>query len=249
MKSECRGYTFYITVFCLLLTAALSLSGCANPAKAKQDHLTNGDKYLNESKFQEASLEFRNALQIDDKLAAAHWGLARAYEGLERFPEMLDELRKTVTLDKDHSDARIKLGNYYLAGSRNRADIVAEAERLAKEVLDKDPKSIEGHILMGSVLFAQQQKDKALAELNQAIQLDPNRVESYLSMAKFHIAAREPEKAEELLKRGLAVNANSAVAHTEYGKFLAQQNRPAEAEVELRKAVEVGPTDRGARFI
>src|SRR5829696_10524600 len=100
MKSECRGYTFYITVFCLLLTAALSLSGCTNPAKAKQDHLTNGDKYLSESKFQEASLEFRNALQIDDKLAPAHWGLARAYEGLQRVPEMIIALQKTVENDK-----------------------------------------------------------------------------------------------------------------------------------------------------
>ena len=249
MRSECRGYKFHISVFCLLLAAAISLAGCSNPEKAKAEHVNKGEAYLKESKFQEASLEFRNAIQIDEKLAAAHWGLARAFEGLERFPEMIDALRKTVTLDKDNLDARIKLGNYYLAGSRSRADIVAESERLAKEVLDKDPKNIEGHILMGSVLFAQQQKDKAFAELNLAIQLDPNRVESYLSLAKFHIVASEPEKAEELYRRAISVNANSPVAHTEYGKFLAQHNRPSEAEAELRKAVEVGPTDRNARFI
>ncbi len=249
MRSECRGYTFQITVLCLLLAVASSLSGCANPAKAKADHVTNGEKYLGESKFQEASLEFRNAIQIDDKLASAHWGLARAYEGLERFPEMIDELRKTITLDKDNLDARLKLGNYYLAGSRNRGEIISESERLAKEVLEKDPKNIEGHILMGGVLFAQQQKDKAFEELNHAIQLDTNRVESYLSLAKFHIAAREPEKAEELFKRAISINANSPLVHAEYGKFLTQQNRQAEAEAELRKAVEVGPNDRNARFL
>ena len=249
MRSECRGYTFHISVFCLLLAVLISLSGCTNPEKAKAEHVTKGEAYLKDSKFQEASLEFRNAIQIDDKLAAAHWGLARAFEGLERFPEMIDELRKTVTLDKDNLDARIKLGNYYLAGSRNRSDVVAEAERLAKEVLDKDANSIEGHILMGSVLFAQQQKDKAFAELNRAIQIDPKRVESYLSLAKFHIVAKEPEKAEELYKRAIQVNGNSAVAYTEYGKFLTQQNRQPEAEAALRKAVEVGPTDRNARFI
>jgi tetratricopeptide (TPR) repeat protein len=249
MRSECRGYTFQITVLCLLLAVASSLSGCANPAKAKADHVANGEKYLGDSKFQEASLEFRNAIQIDDKLASAHWGLARAYEGLERFPEMIDELRKTITLDKENLDARLKLGNYYLAGSRNRAEIIAEADRLAKEVLEKDPKNIEGHILMGGVLFAQQQKDKAFEELNHAIQLDTNRVESYLSLAKFHIAAREPEKAEELFKRAMSINANSPLVHAEYGKFLTQQNRQAEAEAELRKAVEVGPNDRNARFL
>jgi len=249
MRSECRGYTFQITVLCLLLAVASSFSGCANPAKAKADHVANGEKYLGDSKFQEASLEFRNAIQIDDKLASAHWGLARAYEGLERFPEMIDELRKTITLDKENLDARLKLGNYYLAGSRNRGEIIAESERLAKEVLEKDPKNIEGHILMGGVLFAQQQKDKAFEELNHAIQLDTSRVESYLSLAKFHIAAREPEKAEELFKRAISINANSPLVHAEYGKFLTQQNRQAEAEAELRKAVEVGPNDRNARFL
>jgi len=249
MRSECRGYTFQLSLLCVLLAAVISLAGCANPEKAKADHVAKGEAYLKDSKFQEASLEYRNAIQIDDKLAVAHWGLARAFEGLERFPEMIDELRKTITLDKENLDARIKLGNYYLAGSRARADIIAESERLAKEVLDKDPKNIEGHILMASVLFAQQQKDKAFAEMNTALQLDTSRVESYLSMAKFHIAAREPEKAEEFFKRAISINGNSAVAHTEYGKFLTQQNRQPEAEAELRKAVDVGPTDRNARFI
>jgi tetratricopeptide (TPR) repeat protein len=249
MRSECRGNTFHISILCLLLAALVSFAGCTNPQKAKAEHVAKGEAYLKDQKFQEATLEFRNAIQIDDKLAAAHWGLARAFEGLERFPEMIDELQKTITLDKANLDARLKLGNYYLAGSRGRADIIAEAERLAKEVLDKDPKNIEGHILMGSVLFSQQQKDKAFEELNKAVQLDPNRVESYLSLAKFHIAASEPQKAEELYKRAISVNGNSSLVHTEYGKFLTQQNRQTEAEAELRKAVDVDPKDRNARFV
>jgi len=249
MRSECRGNTFHISVLCLILAALVSLAGCTNPDKAKAEHVAKGEAYLKDSKFQEASLEFRNAIQIDDKLAVAHWGLARAFEGLERFPEMLDELRKTIALDKENLDARIRLGTYYLAGSRNRADIIAEAERLAKEIIEKDPKNIEGHILMGSVLFTQQQKDKAFEELNKALQLDTSRIESYLSLAKFHIANKEPEKAEVLYRRAISINQNSPLAHTEYGKFLTQQNRQAEAEAELRKGVEVGPTDRNARFV
>jgi len=249
MKSECRGVIYQISLFCLLLTAVISLAGCTNPEKAKAQHLAQGEAYLKESKYQEASLEFRNAIQIDDKLAPAHWGLARAFEGLERFPEMIDELRKVVTLDKENLEARIKLGNYYLFGSRGRADVIAEAERLAKEVLDKDPNNIEGHILMGSVLFAENQKDKAYAELNHAIEIDPKRVESYLSLAKFYIATKEFDKAEGLFKRAIEVNGSSPLAHAEYGRFLTQQSRPQEAEAELLKAVQVGPNDRNAKFL
>ncbi|HEX5885768.1 MAG TPA: tetratricopeptide repeat protein, partial [Pyrinomonadaceae bacterium] len=249
MKSECRGYAYHISLFCLLFAAAIFLAGCTNPEQSKAEHLAKGDAYLKESKFQEATLEYRNALQIDEKLAAAHWGLARAFEGLERFPEMLDALRKTISLDQNNLDARVKLGSYYLAGSRNRSDIVAEAEKLAKEVLAKDSNHIEGHILMGGVLFAQEQKEKAFEELNRAIEIDPKRVESYLSLARFYIVTRQRDKAEELYTRAISVNPNSPLAHTEYGKFLAQSNRLPEAETELRKAVEVGPTDRTARFV
>ena len=249
MKSECRGNTYRLGLFCILLAAVVSLAGCTNPEKSKAEHVAKGEAYLKDSKFQEATLEFRNALQIDDKFAAGHWGLARAFEGLERFPEMLEALRKTVTLDPNNLEARIKLGNYYLGGSRGRAEVIGEADRLAKEVLAKDPNSIEGHILMGSILFAQNQRDKAFEELNHAIQIDPKRVESYLSMAKAYIADKNPQKAEEFFTRAIQINGNSSLAHTEYGKFLAQTNRGAEAETELRKAVEVGPNDRNARFM
>ncbi len=249
MKSECRGLIKQISLFCLLAAVAIILAGCTNPEKAKAQHLAKGEEYLNNKKYQEASLEFRNAIQIDDKAAAAHWGLARAFEGLQRYPEMLEELRKVVTLDQNNLDAKLKLGNYYLIGSRGRADVIAESDRLAKEVLQKDPNNIEGHILMGSVFFAQNQKDKAFEELNHAVQLDPNRIQSYLSLARFHVVNKEFDKAEALFKKAISVNGNSPLAHTEYGKFLAQSNRLPEAEAELRKAVEVGPTDHDARFV
>ncbi len=248
MNSECRGRG-YLTLLCVLLAAVLSLSGCSNPEKAKAEHVSKGEAYLKENKYQEASLEFRNAIQIDEGLAAAHWGLARAFEGLLRFPEMFQELEKTIQLDANNLEARNKLGNYYVAGSKGRPDAIARAEKLAQEVLAKDPKNIEGHILMGSILFAQNQKDKAFAELNHAIELDPNRVESYLSMARFYIVTGEHTKAEDLFKKAIAINPNAPLAHTEYGKYLVQANRPQEAEAELRKAVEVAPTDRTARFV
>ena len=248
MHSECRSFIYQPIFLSLFLVALFSLSGCTNPEKAKAEHLNRGEAYLKDSKFREASLEFRNALQIDDQLAAGHWGLARAYEALQYAPEMIEELRKTVQLDPNNLEARIKLGNYYLAASKGRPDLVSEAEHLAKEVLQQDPKNIEGHILWSSVLFAQRHNEEALAELNRAIEIDPKRVASYLSLARFYIVTKEPAKAEEVFKKAISIDSSSGLAHTEYGKFLVQANRLAEAEAELKKAVEVAPEDRNARF-
>ena len=130
MNSECRGKFSYTILLCLLLAAIVSLGGCTNPETAKAEHLSKGEQYLKDQKFQEASLEFRNAIQIDDSLVAAHWGLARAYEGLQRFPEMFEELRKTVDFDKDvtNLEARQKLGNYIMLVSKGRPEMIAEVD-------------------------------------------------------------------------------------------------------------------------
>jgi len=248
MNSKCRRYFYHPIVLPLLFAALFSLVGCTNSEKAKATHLSKGEAYLKDSKFQEASLEFRNALQIDDKLAAAHWGLAQAFEGLQRLPEMLEEMRKTIQHDPNNLDARTKLGNYYLAASKGHPELLTEAERLAKDVLQKDPNHIEGHILMSSVLFAQGKKDEALAELNRAIEINPNRSESYLSVARFYMVTNDRVKAEEAFKKAISVDAGSPLVHMEYGKFLIQTNRPSEAETELKKAVDVAPSDRNARL-
>jgi tetratricopeptide (TPR) repeat protein len=249
MKTECRVNLYRVTLLSVLLAALFAISGCTNPEKAKIAHVEKGEAYLKDEKFQEASLEFRNAVQIDEKLATAHWGLARAYEGLQRFQEAFEELRKTTQLDPENLDARVKLGNYYIAAAKGNSQLVAEADRLAKEILQKDPNHVEGHILMGSVLYAQNEREKAFAEINQAIQLNPKRVESYLSLARFYIVTNDKAKAEETFQRAISVNNNSGLAHTEYGKYLAQLVRLGDAEAEMRKAVEVEPTNRASRFV
>jgi tetratricopeptide (TPR) repeat protein len=249
MNNECRSKVYYATLLSLLLAAIFVISGCTSPEKAKLAHLEKGEAYLKAEKFQEASLEFRNAIQIDEKLAAAHWGLARAYEGLQRFQETFEELRKTTELDRENLDARVKLGNYYIAGAKGQPELIDEAERMAKEILQKDSNHVEGHILMGSVLYSRNEREQAFAEINRAIELDPKRVESYLSLARFYIVINDKTKAEETFQRAIGVNDNSGLAHTEYGKYLVQLNRQADAEAQLSKAVEVEPGNRASRFI
>lgn len=243
-----RSLSSVLLAFVVAACAFASVA-CSNPEKAKAEHVQRGETYLTEKKFQEASLEFRNAVQIDDKLAQAHWGLARAYEGMEQYAQAFEELRRTIALDENNLDARVRLGNYYiLAYQRERKDeLRTEAERLYQHVLQKDPNHIEGHILKGTVLYAFGKREEAFAAISRAVELNPQRIESLMSLALFHRQVGEPSKAEEVYKRALSINDRSALAHLEYAKFFVSQNRLDMAEAEFRRAVEVEPQSRDAR--
>ncbi len=250
-QQECTRRVFVLARFVIILVAALGLISCKSAETSKAEHVQRGEAFLKEKKYQEATLEFRNAVQIDERLAQAHWGLAQAYEGLQRFAEMIDELKLTIELDAANLDARVKLGTYYVgANAIHKSDeLVAEAERLVKDVLQKDPNHVAGRVLLADVLFAQDKRQEALAELNRAIELDPKRVESVIALAKYYIRTNDIAKAEETFRRAIAVNENYALGHSEYAKFLVQAGRTDQAEAEFRRAVEVEPQNRDARFV
>lgn len=251
-QSECprsghgRGLLF-VLLSVLLLT--LGLAACSNPEKAKAEHLKRGQQYLDDKKYPEAALEFRNVLQLDDRMAAAHWGLAQTYEKQENFLPAINELRRTVELDQNNLDAAVRLGNYYIAAYQGNHDkrTKDEAQKLVDQVLQRDPKHIEGHILNATVFYATGERDKALAELKTALDLNPQRIETLMGLARYYMREGDNTNAEAIFQRALAINDRSALAHTQYGYFHAQQKHLAQAEAEFRKAVEVEPADRDAR--
>jgi tetratricopeptide (TPR) repeat protein len=250
-QSECqrpgaRRAPLFVLLAALLL--ALPLAACSDPEKAKAEHLARGESLLKERKFQEASLEFRNAAQIDDNAAAAHWGLARAYEGAGLFVEAMGEMQRTVALDPDNLDARTRLGTYYLIAFQQtkNAGWKDQARNLADEVLQKDPNHIEGHVLRGSILFAEGDRQGSLAALQRALELDPRRVETLMGIARYYQQTGDNAKAEETYRRALEINEGAVVAHLEYGRFNVGLNRLDSAERHFRRAVEVDPQNREA---
>src|SRR5205085_11681419 len=119
MTTECRRKISTLSLlFIAIVVAAITFSGCTTPEKAKAQHVARGEALLKDKRFQEAAFEFRSALQIDEKLADAHWGLSQSYEGLQRYQEAFEEMRTVVELDPNNLDVRVKLGNYYLMGGK-----------------------------------------------------------------------------------------------------------------------------------
>lgn len=236
-----------VLLACLVLLAA----GCSNPEKEKARYLSEGEASLKSRNWQEASLHFRNALQIDPNLAAAHWGLAQAYEQLGRGGEYIEELQSAVKLDAGNVPARIRLANAYLLayGRQKNAEMLGEAERLAGEIAAREPTNPDGRILQANVVFFKGDAAKAEQMIKEAVAFDPKRVESHMGLARFYLQTNRPSDAENVYRQAIALNERSSLAHVEYGKFLTQTGRAADAENSFRKAVEVDQENRDVHWV
>ncbi len=239
---ECQLFhTRYLLL--TLVTALLILATACG--QSLESHLERGEEFLNKRKFQDAEMQFRAAVDIDESSADAHWGLARAYEKQGKFLETAQEIKKVTELAPGRLEAKAKLGNYMLLFTPPQ---IREAEQVLDDILKRDKDFIEGHILRASILSA---KDKPETEivgvLNHAISLDKTRTESYLALARFYMKSNKAEEAESTIKKAISVNEKRALGYLEYGRFLTFSNRRDEAEAPFKKAIEIEPKNIEAR--
>ncbi len=190
-------------------------------------------------------MQFRSVVESDSGNSAAHWGLARAYENLGQFNDVLDELRKTVEFDDANLDAKAKLGSYFLLV---QPPMIVEAEKLRDAIFAKEPNFVEGQILTASIMAAQGKPDNDVVNaVKKAIAMDPRRVQSYISLERLYMTREKAAEAEAAIKNGVEADPSAVAGYVEYGRFLMYSSRDTEAEAQFNKAVAVDGTSIEAR--
>src|SRR5437762_3857645 len=97
------------------LVAAFLFTACStDPNTRKLNFLRDAERYSKSGKYQEAVIQFRNALEIDPRFAPAHYGLGSAYIALKNNESAYRELTEAVTLDPANAQAQVKLATLLL---------------------------------------------------------------------------------------------------------------------------------------
>ena len=129
----------------LPVLVVLSLAGCSrDPNVRKAKFLSSGMDYARTGKYAEAVVQFHNAIDIDPKLAPAHFELARAYLHLNAGTEAIREFQQGLVLDPANSQAKLELAPLLVALKQ-----YDQAEALVHEVLTADPKNERAHAILG----------------------------------------------------------------------------------------------------
>ncbi len=117
----------------LALALVIAAAACStDPEFAKQEYLKSGDRYVAEQKYNEAVVQYRNAMQQDARFGEARLKLAQTYEKLNDPRNAFREYVRAADLLPDNVEAQVKAATFLLA-ARQFEDAKARAVKGARE--------------------------------------------------------------------------------------------------------------------
>jgi tetratricopeptide (TPR) repeat protein len=183
---------------------ALVRAGLAEPNSPKV-HVLLGDVYRDRQNFKEAEAEYRKAIELKPRDAAAHMGLAATFHRAFQLDEALPEVKTVLELAPQDPEA-----NYLMADILVYRHEFAQAEPYAKAALRGDPPRLPRvHALLGKIYASQGRTAEAIAELQQAITDDPDGSFHY-EIARLYKQIGDEKAASEALKQSEALRKKRA---------------------------------------
>jgi tetratricopeptide (TPR) repeat protein len=181
-----------------MLALLASLAACSSPEEKAAGYIASGNELYQEGDFKKAEIEFKNALQINQNLPDAWYGLARIHEQKRQWKRTYAVLNKLRELAPGHVEGRLMLGQLMLAS--NQLD---QALTDAGEVIELAPDNAGAHALMAAVQFRLENFEGAHEEVDKALALDPANSDALLVRARVFITQERYDEALALLDNSI----------------------------------------------
>jgi len=225
-----------VTVLAVIALAMTAAACSKDPQKAKVEYFESGNRYFDQKKYQEAVVEYRNAIQQDPKYGEARYKLAEAYAKLDDVRNAYREYIRAADLLPSNVDAQLRAGTLLLLAGQYE-----DARTRADKVIALQPKNIEAQVLRANSLAGLKNMEAAIEEINEAIALDPNKATTYANLGALEqVRGRAPE-AEAAFKKAIEADPKSVVALLAYSNFLIAADRGQEAETSIKQALSLEP--------
>ena len=201
---------------------------------------------------QHAIEEYKAAINADPHSAQLYDGLAELYFRTGRARDAETTARELLKTAPNDIDAHKLLGRIYLrqlgeqqnspsssAPSGNALDLaIAEFEK----IVALQPKSVEDHMVLGSLYTVKHQQAKAEEQYKIAQAIEPESEEVILNLARVYVESGNIDRAAKLIE---AVPESDRTARMEFtlGAAYDQLKRPKDAIAAYKRATELEPGD------
>ncbi|MEW2569287.1 tetratricopeptide repeat protein [Streptomyces sp. NPDC047070] len=207
-----------------------------DPAGRALAHTLRGRELRYGGRHREALEEYGRALELDPRLAWAHYGRGYTHQLLDDFPAALAALDRADELAPGTEwiiSARAE--TYRLAGRFEEA--VADFDRaVALAPADADP--LTGRAVCRTALG---RYDEALADFDRALGIEPDNAWALVRRARLRRTRGEPDEAFADFDRAVRVAPDAAWVASERGDAYRLADRSEEAVAELTRALTLKP--------
>src|SRR5713101_1495517 len=168
MKRSTHTVTTTLSVLVALM-ASLAQIGCQ---RNSQYYLAAGNKYYDQGKYADASLNYRKSIQANVKSAEAHYRLALAELRQANGVNAYDEFRRAVELAHERDEIRVQLADLCLEVFQTSKDkpkvLYDQANDAADRLLKRNPNSFDGLRLRADVLIIDGKFEDAITTFKKA---------------------------------------------------------------------------------
>ncbi len=225
---------------CLMIAGALlSSGGCSRDRNArKQKYFESGQQYFQAGKYQEATIQFLNAVQVDTSFAAAHYQLARCYLRQKLLSSAYRELAVTVQLDPKNWQAQLDF-----AGLLFRSGQFSDARARAASILEDNPTELGAQLLLATSDGELGNLRLAIDEAQRGVQMAPDKPAPYVTLGLLQEKAQQLNLAEQNLEKAVSLDAKFLPARMGLGTFYQRRGRWQDAEAQFRAGIEADNSD------
>lgn len=232
-------------IFCVLL--AMMLSSCVHNAAS---YVAKGNKLFAQGKYEDAELQYRNAINKDPRYAEAYYRMGLLLLRRTQFSAAYDSLKHAVELDPGFSEASVQLGDlgWFIYNVQNHptAGIYNDISQQSQKLLAANRKDFDGLRFKAYIAMADKRVDDALGLLASANSIRPLSSDVIMPMTHLLIQEGDAARAETLLRQLSQKNPSYGPAYETLYALCISQKRTEDAEAVLRLQVEKNPKQASA---
>jgi len=195
-----------------------------------------------QSRFEQAEPELRQALGADPDDAYAHALLGLCLAHREKFDEATQEARQAIHLAPDLAFSHYALAN--VLHDRRRYD---DAVSAINEALRLEPEDADFCALLSQIRLDQRNWPAGLEAAERGLQFDPGHVACTNLRAIALVKLGRKAEAGATIDAALARNPDDAITHANQGWAYLEQSDPKKALEHFREALRLDPTNEWAR--
>jgi tetratricopeptide (TPR) repeat protein len=233
----------YAALAVLAVTSAALLTACGGAQSRFDSHMKRGEAYSAAGDYTTASVEFRNAMQIQPLNAKARLAAGQAAEKLGKPREALGLYHSVLDAAPDNLEARADVARIMVYGGATE-----QALKVIEPGLARHPDDAALLTLRAAAESRQGNRDAAVADVERALKLAPGNEEAIQVRAGLYKQSGDLTAATTLVSEAVRRAPSSTVLREMLADLYASGGQPEKAEEQLRALIGLAPRQLPYRY-